>query len=126
MTGMLEQQSTAFVVCVLSGIGIGLIIGFFNAFKKVINIREAWIGFFDMLFWLVLCAGVVWTTFTYNSGVIRLYIFLGFFSGIGLYFSTINWAVSRLLNYILYGIKKGLRKVIFGAKKLVDIICSRR
>ncbi len=126
MTGMLEQQSTAFVVCVLSGIGIGLIIGFFNDFKKVINIREAWIGFFDMLFWLVLCAGVVWTTFTYNSGVIRLYIFLGFFSGIGLYFSTINWAVSRLLNYILYGIKKGLRKVIFGAKKLVDIICSRR
>ena len=126
MTGMLEQQSTAFVVCVLSGIGIGLIIGFFNAFKKVINIREAWIGFFDMLFWLVLCAGVVWTTFTYNSGVIRLYIFLGFFSGIGLYFSTINWAVSRLLNYILYGMKKGLRKVIFGAKKLVDIICSRR
>lgn len=126
MTGMLEQQSTAFVVCVLSGIGIGLIIGFFNDFKKVINIREAWIGFFDMLFWLVLCAGVVWTTFTYNSGVIRLYIFLGFFSGIGLYFSTINWAVSRLLNYILYGIKNGLRKVIFGAKKLVDIICSRR
>ena len=126
MTGMLEQQSTAFVVCVLSGIGIGLIIGFFNDFKKVINIREAWIGFFDMLFWLVLCAGVVWTTFTYNSGVIRLYIFLGFFSGIGLYFSTINWAVSRLLNYILYGMKKGLRKVIFGAKKLVDIICSRR
>ena len=126
MTGMLEQQSTAFFGCVLSGIGIGLIIGFFNDFKKVINIREAWIGFFDMLFWLVLCAGVVWTTFTYNSGVIRLYIFLGFFSGIGLYFSTINWAVSRLLNYILYGIKKGLRKVIFGAKKLVDIICSRR
>lgn len=126
MTGMLEQQSTAFVVCVLAGIGIGLIIGFFNAFKKVINIKDAWIDFLDLLFWLVLCAVVIWTTFTYNSGVIRLYIFLGFFSGIGLYFSTINWAVSRLLNYILCGLKMGLRKVIFGVKKLVDIICSRR
>lgn len=126
MTEMLEQQSTAFVVCVLSGVGIGLIIGFFNAFKKVINIKDAWIGFLDLLFWLALCAVVIWTTFAYNSGVIRLYIFLGFFSGIGLYFSTINWAVSRLLNYILCGLKIGLRKVIFGAKKLVDIICSRR
>ena len=101
MTEMLEQQSTAFAVCVLFGAGIGLIISLFNAFKKVINIKDAWIGFIDLLFWLVLCATVIWTTFTYNSGVIRLYIFLGFFSGIGLYFSTINWAVSRLLNYIL-------------------------
>lgn len=126
MTEMLEQQSTAFVVCVLSGVGIGLIIGFFNAFKKVINVKDTWVGFLDLLFWLVLCAVVIWTTFAYNSGVIRLYIFLGFFSGIGLYFSTINWAVSRLLNYILCGLKIGLRKVIFGAKKLVDIICSRR
>ena len=98
MTEMLEQQSAAFAVCVLFGVGIGLIIGLFNAFKKVINIKDAWIGFIDLLFWLVLCATVIWTTFTYNSGVIRLYIFLGFFSGIGLYFSTINWAVSRLLN----------------------------
>ena len=126
MTEMLEQQSTAFAVCVLFGVGIGFIIGLFNAFKKVININGAWVGFIDLLFWLVLCAAVIWTTFTYNSGVIRLYIFLGFFSGIGLYFSTINWAVSRLLNYILCELKKGLRKVIFRAKMLVDIICSRR
>ena len=75
MTEMLEQQSTAFAVCVLFGAGIGLIIGLFNAFKKVINIKDAWIGFIDLLFWLVLCATVIWTTFTYNSGVIRLYIF---------------------------------------------------
>ena len=79
MTEMLEQQSTAFAVCVLFGSGIGLIIGLFNAFKKVINIKGTWIGFIDLLFWLVLCATVIWTTFTYNSGVIRLYIFLGFF-----------------------------------------------
>ena len=53
-------------------------------------------------------------------------IFLGFFSGAGVYFATINWVVSRLLDYILYGIKMGLRKVILKAKMLVDIICSRR
>ena len=91
MTEMLEQQSTAFAVCVLFGAGIGLIIGLFNAFKKVINIKGTWIGFIDLLFWLVLCATVIWTT-----------------------------------NYILCELKKGLRKVIFRAKKLVDIICSRR
>lgn len=43
-----------------------------------------------------------------------------------MYFATINWVVSRLLDYILYGIKMGLRKVILKAKMLVDIICSRR
>mgnify|MGYP000428356962 CR=1 FL=1 len=50
MTEMLEQQSTAFAVCVLFGSGIGLIIGLFNAFKKVINIKGAWIGFIGVKF----------------------------------------------------------------------------
>lgn len=126
MTEMMEQQSTAFVVCVLCGVIIGFLISCFHALKKVIKMHGVWIGIFDLAFWLALCATVILVMFYYNSGEIRLYIFLGFFSGAGLYFATINWAVSRLLNYILYGIKIGLGKVISRAKMLVDIICSRR
>jgi len=126
MTEMMEQQSTAFVVCVLCGVIIGFLISCFHVLKKVIKMHGVWIGIFDLTFWLALCATVILVMFYYNSGEIRLYIFLGFFSGAGLYFATINWAVSRLLNYILCGIKIGLRKVISRAKMLVDIICSRR
>ena len=126
MTEMMEQQSTAFVVCVLCGVIIGFLISCFHVLKKVIKMHGVWIGIFDLTFWLALCATVILVMFYYNSGEIRLYLFLGFFSGAGLYFATINWAVSRLLNYILCGIKIGLRKVISRAKMLVDIICSRR
>lgn len=126
MTFMLEQQSEAFFVCVVSGIIIGLFIEFFIALKKVISINKVVLGITDIVFWLVLCVIVIWATFSYNSGQVRFYIFLGFFSGIGIYFSTINWVVSKVLNYILYWVKLGFKKVIFGVKKLVDIICSRR
>lgn len=126
MTEMMEQQSTTFAVCVLCGVIIGFLISCFYALKKVIKMHGAWIGIFDLTFWLALCAMVILVMFYYNSGEIRLYIFLGFFSGAGVYFATINWVVSRLLDYILYGIKMGLRKVILKAKMLVDIICSRR
>lgn len=126
MTFMLEQQSEAFFVCVVSGIIIGLFIEFFIALKKVISINKVVMGILDIVFWLVLCVIVIWATFSYNSGQVRFYIFLGFFSGVGIYFSTINWVVSKVLNYILYWGKLGFKKVIFRAKKLVDIICSRR
>ena len=113
MTFMLEQQSEAFFVCVVSGIIIGLFIEIFIALKKAISINKVVLGVADIVF-------------SYNSGQVRFYIFLGFFSGIGIYFSTINWVVSKVLNYILYWVKLGFKKVIFGVKKLVDIICSRR
>lgn len=126
MTFMLEQQSEAFFVCVVSGIIIGLFIEIFIALKKAISINKVVLGIADIVFWLALCVIIIWATFSYNSGQVRFYIFLGFFSGIGIYFSTINWVVSKVLNYILYWAKLGFKKVIFGVKKLVDIICSRR
>ncbi len=126
MTLMIEEQSQTFLVSLLSGFFVGLFIEMIIALRKVIIPNKIIIGISDILFWLILCGIIIRITFTYNSGETRLYIFLSFFSGIGIYFSTINWAVSKILNYILYLIKRGLRNVIFGAKKLVDIITRKR
>lgn len=123
---MIEQQSQTFLVCVCLGVCIGVLIEFFIALKKVISIRAGLLGTVDILFWLAFCGTVIWTTFVYNSGQIRFYIFFGFFSGIGIYFSTINWVVAKILDYILGRLKNGFKKVIFWMKKLVDISCSKR
>ena len=50
MTEMMEQQSTAFAVCVLCGVIIGFLISCFYALKKVIKMHGAWIGIFDLTF----------------------------------------------------------------------------
>lgn len=126
MTLMIEQQSQAFLVSILCGFIIGIFIELIIAFKRVIGINRILEGIGDIALWLVFCGVVIWVTFTYNSGETRLYIFFGFFSGIGIYFSTINWVVSKILNYILWVVKIGLKNVIFRAKNLVDIISHKR
>lgn len=126
MTTMIEQQSQTFLVSVLFGFGIGICIELIIALKKVIKPNKTIVGIGDIIFWLVLCGMLIRIIFTYNSGQARLYIFLSFFSGIGIYFSTIDWVVSKILDYILCLVKNGLKNVIFGAKKLVDIISYKR
>lgn len=50
MTEMMEQQSTAFAVCVLCGVIIGFLISCFYALKKAIKMHDVWIGIFDLTF----------------------------------------------------------------------------
>ena len=126
MTLMIEEQFRTFLISVLSGFFTGICIEIIIALKNVITPGKIVIGIGDILLWLALCGIIIWITFTYNSGQARLYIFLSFFSGIGIYFSTINWVVSKILNYILCHVKRALKNVIFGAKKLVDIISRKR
>ena len=85
MTEMMEQQSTAFVVCVLCGVIIGFLISCFYALKKAIKMHNVWIGIFDLTFWLALCAMVILVMFYYNSGEIRLYFFRIFFGSRGVF-----------------------------------------
>ena len=108
---MMEQQSTAFAVCVLCGVIIGFLISCFYTLKKVIKMHNVWIGIFDLTFWLALCAMVILVMFYYNSGEIRLYIFLGFFSSFLLVFFTINWAASKIANHILCKKKQDSKNV---------------
>lgn len=122
----IEHQSEVFFASVVAGFVLGFIIEIIIELKNVIIKKNGAANTIDIIFGLALCVSIIGVTHYYNYGEIRFYIFLGFFSGIGVYFTTINWAVSRILNYILCCIKKGLKKVIFTAKKLVDIICSKR
>ncbi len=126
ITPMIEQQSQTFLISILLGFLIGVCIEIAIALRKVIIPKRAFINIGDIIFWLILCGLIIWLNFTYNSGQARFYIFFGFFSGIGIYFSTINWAFSKILNYILCLVKKALKNVIFQAKMLVDIIRRKR
>lgn len=125
MTGMIEQQSQAFLISILCGVMMGLIVGIVHEFKKVIKLNKVLVGMIDIVLWLALCGAVVMVTYQYSSGNVRLYIFFGFLSGFGIYFSTINWVISKILHQILCLIKNAFKKVILLAKKLVDIICHK-
>lgn len=125
MTDMIRQQLLTYGVSVLCGMGTGFIIGLSLEIKKVIGVKKVLVAIWDILFWIMLSSLVVIVNYLYSGGEIRFYVFLGIFSGILLYFCTINWVVSKIINYILCFLKNALKKVGRGCKKLVDIICRK-
>ncbi|MGN0394116.1 MAG: spore cortex biosynthesis protein YabQ [Coprococcus sp.] len=125
MTDMIRQQLLTYGISVLCGIGAGLLLGVVRELRKAIGTKNVLLAIWDILFWLMLSGLIVGVNYIYSGGEIRLYVFLGIFSGILLYFCTINWVVSRIVGYILYLIKNALKNVKKASKKLVDIICRK-
>jgi spore cortex biosynthesis protein YabQ len=126
ISSFIEQQWSTFLVSIISGFLAGCLICIINNLKKVTLNIHLWEGLIDIMCWLALCVILIFIITTYNSGELRLYIFLGFFSGIGIYFSTIHWVALKFENYILYHVKKELKKVILELEKFVDRFCSKR
>ncbi len=122
MTDMIRQQLLTYGVSVICGIGTGLLIGISREIKKVIGEKNVLTAVGDILFWIGLSIIIIAVNYAYSGGEIRLYVFLGICSGILFYFCTINWVVSKIVNYILYLTKNALKNVKKACKKLVDII----
>jgi spore cortex biosynthesis protein YabQ len=126
ISSFIEQQWSAFLASIITGFIMGGFMCVTSDLKKVV-IKNCFLkGFIDVICWLILCVILIGVITAYNSGELRMYIFLGFFSGIGIYFSTIHWVALKFGNYILYHAQKGLKKVILTWEKLVDRNCRKR
>lgn len=52
----------------------------------------------DILFWILLFASSIWLTYFLDSGQIRMYMIIGIFLGMFLYFLTLTKFVYKLFN----------------------------
>ena len=111
ISDMVIQQAEGYGLCIAVGVCAGaagvLVNGIVRSLKKHCII--SWIC--DILLWLALSVIVMAIEYICCEGDIRLYIFLGFFSGFLLSFCTINWAVSKTRDYILYHARNDSEKV---------------
>lgn len=96
-----EQQAGAFFGMILCGIGFGLVFDFFRAIRKIFPMNSLAVSLSDLLFWLI-CAGMVFGSVKLtNRGELRMFSFLGFFSGITAYFLVFGSYVVRWMAAIL-------------------------
>lgn len=90
------------MICLISGLVMGMISACICLLRKILKPGRfiTWIGV--VLFWLVLSGAIIALNYICCDGRVRLYIFLGFFSGFLISFYTINWVTSKISTYILY------------------------
>lgn len=99
---LVRTQAEGYVLCLVVGAAIGVVGILFKLLRRLLRSGQVITWICDITLWLVLSVAIIVLNYICCDGRIRLYIFLGFFSGFLISFYTINWVVSKIANYILY------------------------
>jgi hypothetical protein len=115
---LVSSQVNNCITSVVVGVTFGLVSGVIAGIGRGVKIPVyfAWIG--DILLWFGLCATFVCVSYICCQGKIRFYILLTFFLSFLIIFFTTNWAVCKIVNYILYLTKNASKKVEINRRKL--------
>ena len=113
------NQACIFVIFILVGITIGIIFDFFRALRKNVRntIKITYIQ--DLIFWIISGIIVIYSIYFFNSGEIRLYIFLGITTGLIIYILVLSKFFLSINDII---IKFFISLILKPIKKIIDII----
>lgn len=111
MSEMIVSQVRGYVMCLVMGLAAGAAAGLVYGVISTLKRSRIVLWLCDIVLWLALSVLIIMATYIFSGGDLRLYIFLGFFSGFLPLFFTISWGVSRIVNKILYRMRHDSKKV---------------
>ena len=85
---------------VIDGIVGGTFFDLLRAMRRNRKCGDLTVYLEDILFWILLCASSIWLTYFLDSGQIRMYMIIGLFLGMILYFLTLTKFTYKLFNAI--------------------------
>ena len=108
----IAEQTQIFIVFVIVGIIISFLFDIFRILRKVYKFSNMLIYMQDILFWLLTGIIILQAIFKFNSGDIRIFLFLGIFVGVFIYISLFSIYVIKIGSFILKLINTLIRKLI--------------
>ena len=126
---MITNQAYIFMIFVIIGMIIGVLFDFFRILRKSIKTKDFVTYIEDVLFCILTGIILLYSIFTFNSGEIRIYIFIGVLFGVLIYMLSISKYFVKinvfLLNKIIFIIKipiQFLRKSIHKIFKPISFV----
>ena len=98
---MIDIQLNMFCLCIVYGAGMGITYDVVRMFRRIVSHKNFFIGLEDFVFWVIWAIITVDGIHVYNSGELRVYVFLGIVLGIVIYIYTIGWVIRKILSYML-------------------------
>lgn len=108
----IAEQIQVFIIFVIVGIIISFLFDIFRILRKVYKFSNMLIYMQDILFWLLTGIIILQAIFKFNSGDIRIFLFLGIFVGVFIYISLFSIYVIKIGSFILKLINTLIRKLI--------------
>lgn len=120
------EQLTSFIYFILTGILLGIIFDIFRISRRTIKTSDFFTNLEDVLFGLIAGIIILFSTFKFNNGELRLYIFIGLSIGIILNMLFISKYFIKINIYIISFIKKTFKflfkPIIFLVKFIKKIL----
>lgn len=121
---MITNQAYLFLIFIIDGIIIGLLFDFFRILRKTIKTSDIITYIQDALFWILTGIIILYTTFTFNDGEIRMYMFIAILLGVICYITLISSYIIKINVKIVNIIKNIIIKIF--STIIVPFKCSFR
>ena len=109
---MTINQLHLFIIFLINGIIIGFVFDIFRVFRKSFRHKDYIINIQDILFWLITGIILLYSSFTFNDGELRLFMILSAFLGFIIYLLTLSKITIKINVKIIFFLKKILNKII--------------
>lgn len=109
---MITNQAYIFIIFVIVGIIVGIIFDFFRILRKSFKTKDFVTYVEDIIFCILTGLILLYSIFKFNSGEIRIYMFLGVLIGCSLYMLTISIYFIKINVFILTALTNILKKII--------------
>lgn len=103
---MIDIQFTMLCISIIYGAIMGVSYDGLRLLRRLIRHNNFFIGLEDIIYWIVWAFVVIDAIHIYNSGELRLYVYVGIFIGFLIYKNTIGWVVDKILSHILCLLRK--------------------
>ena len=110
----------------LTGICIGVLFDVFRVTRKTFKIPNILIYIEDILFWILTGFLLLFTTFTFTNGEIRLYMIIVMLLGSFIYFISISKYFILINSKIINFIKKATNLLLKPIKLIIKIINPKK
>ena len=108
---MVTNQAYLFLIFIINGIIIGVLFDFFRILRKTIKTKDIITYFQDILFWLLTGFIILYSTFTFNNGEIRIFMFIAILIGVIFYMTLVSSYVIKINVTIINFIKNIIQKI---------------
>lgn len=120
------NQLKILTIFAISGITISILFDIFRIRRKVWKAPNLLTYFEDILFWIISAIILLYTVMKYTTGELRIYMFVGLFIGILIYFKFFSKLIvkffSSIIKFIITIIVRIFKIILYPFKKTLNLL----
>ena len=97
---IVTRELIIFFYFILGGMAGGIFFDLLRVTRKNRKIGDIVVYLEDIMFWLLLGAGVIWLSYIIDAGQIRIYMIAELFLGMLIYFLTLTKLIYKVLEFV--------------------------